>query len=125
MSLKYSVLRGVGAIRKSGAIRFAKNTAIGAASGYVAGRVVSPAGLAKEGGHTGAVTGAIVGGALGLPHLKLARGVAKEASVYARGLKATPGSKLGAALKGMEKSASDMRVVFRRIRGRIVPVKVK
>jgi hypothetical protein len=102
-----------------------RNAAVGALAGGVAGRVVSDALGADHAQHRGAQVGATVGAVTGLPFGRIAKHTLTFSKVVARGLKATPTSKIGGAIRGAEKAGKHAGVVFRRIRGRIVPVKVK
>jgi len=79
--------------------KLAKYAAIGGFAGAVAGHTASPAGLRKHGRNEGFVSGALASAAL---------------SVAPRGIR-----KLGKMFAGKGS------VIFRRIRGRIVPIRVK
>lgn len=91
----------------------AKNAAIGGASGWVSSRVVSTPADAEAAGRQGWKVGAIVGAVTGVPVAHTARGI----------------KHLGKALESASKTSKALtkqgQVVFRRIRGRIVPVRVK
>lgn len=107
------------------ALNVGRNALIGGAAGGLAGRVVSSAEGASAGGERGMQVGATVGAITGLPFGRIAKHTYSFSKVVARGLKASPESKIGGALRGMDKAGQKAGVVFRRIRGRIVPVKVK
>jgi hypothetical protein len=102
-------------------VRLLKNTAIGGLAGFAAGRVVSDAMGASTGGQVGASVGAAVGAVMGLPGARILRGLSNATRTYTRGLKATPSSKVGKVMRRIDRG----KVAFRRIRGRIVPVRVK
>lgn len=95
--------------------RIAKNAAIGGAAGYFAGRVVSDAVGAEAGGNKGAQIGALVGGVTGLPIKSLALKAGAASKVFYKGLEHTRGS-------GVRSAKAAGKIMFRRIRGRIVPI---
>ncbi len=105
--------------------RAGKNVAIGTAAGAISGSVVSSSEGSGAARRTGGIVGAVTGGVASLPFGKLAKATHKAGGVFARGLKATPGSTVGSILRGADKAAARGRVVFRRIGRRIVPIRVK
>jgi hypothetical protein len=117
---------------KVGAIKFAKrfggvarNTLIGAAAGTVTGGIVSTSNDAPAGMRTGSQVGAAIGIGASLPFRNMGRALKTASTVFARGLKADPASKVGAALRRADKSVRQGKVVFRRIRGRLIPIRTK
>ena len=102
-----------------------RNTAIGAAAGYAGGANASDALGRSHAAKEGALVGGVVGSITGLPFGRLAKLTLQTGKLLGRGLKASPESKVGAVLRGADKAGQRAGVVFRRIRGRIVPVKVK
>lgn len=111
---------------KLAAIRkFVGNTAIGGISGYVAAGSASDAKGRHEAAREGALIGGVVGSITGLPFKQLAKSGYDFSKVVTRGLKATPSSKVGGAMRAAEKTGQRAGVVFKRIRGRIVPVRSK
>lgn len=102
-----------------------KNAAIGGLAGGVAGRTVADSHGAKTAENHGAIAGAIAGGVTGLPFGRIARGTYRFSLVVGRGLKASPNSSIGAALRGVDRAGERAGIIFRRIRGRIVPIRGK
>jgi outer membrane lipoprotein SlyB len=103
-----------------------RNTAIGGIAGGVAGRLVSTANDAPAGQKRGIEAGAIAGAIIGLPFGKLLRGAQIFGRTFSRGLKAkNPASKTAIVMQGLDKTAVRGKLVFRRIRGRIVPIREK
>lgn len=102
-----------------------RNTAIGGLAGYIAGGSVSDSVGRDMASKEGALVGGVVGSITGLPFGKLAKLSLETGKVMGRGLKATPSSTIGAALRGADKAGKHAGVVFRRIKGRIVPVRMK
>lgn len=107
------------------AFNVARNALIGGAAGAVAGRTVSDTHGADVSQKRGMQVGAAVGAATGLPFGKIARGGYKFSKIVARGLKATPSSKVGGVMRAAERAGSSAGVTFRRIRGRIIPIRSK
>jgi hypothetical protein len=110
---------------KKALVRTAKNAAIGGSAGYITGHLVSDAGAAEAGGKSGLRAGVAVGLFSSLPFGKLAKAAHSASKVYARGLQATPGSKVGSTLTKVNRAVTRGKVVYRKIRGRIVPIRVK
>ena len=102
----------------------AKNIALGSVAGYAASRFTSDAMGAEVAGRKGAELGGVLGAVASLPFGRLAKAGAAASGVYARGLKATPDSTVGAALRGASRVGTRAKLVFRRVRGRIVPIRV-
>jgi hypothetical protein len=104
----------------------ARNAAVGGVAGAVAGRGVSSSEGADTGQHRGAQIGALVGAATGLPFGKLARQGQLLSRTFAAGLKArNPASKTAKVLRGLDKAGVGGKMAFRRIRGKIVPIRSK
>lgn len=118
-------------------IRITKNAAIGSIAGAAGGYASANVGFKKEGAKSGAVIGGVVGGVTGIP-LSAYTGAART---FARGLKATPSSKVGAFFRKVDKASAAAssgarkvsgaakeaygKVKFIRVRVRIIPVRSK
>lgn len=115
------------AVKLAGDVKpIVRNAAIGTAAGAVGGFSASDAHGADAGFHRGAKAGALVGAISGLPFGKLARKGQLMSRTYAMGLKATnPSSKTAKALNTADRAYTKGRVMFRRVRGRIIPIAVK
>lgn len=115
------------------ALKLTGRGALGAAAGAAAGGFVSHAGYKSEGAKEGAIVGAGVGALASIPAGKIAKNALKNAAVVGYGAALKAGRSVGRAPQNLEgvltRGASDAarkgRVVFRRIRGRIVPVRMK
>jgi hypothetical protein len=94
---------------KPWAKRLGKNIAIGGAAGYATGRIVSDSMGAEHAGKKGLKVGATVGALATIPTARV-----KQA-----------GAKLASSAHAAIKSQGGYGVVFRRIRGRVIPVRVK
>jgi hypothetical protein len=105
------------------ALNVARNAAIGGLAGAVAGRTVSDSLGADISQTRGLQVGAAVGAATGLPFGRLAKTGYRFSKVVARGLKATPSSKVGGVMRAASSAGKNAGVVFKRIRGRIVPIR--
>lgn len=106
-------------------LNVARNAGVGAIAGGISGHVVSDAHGSEAGKSRGMKVGAVAGAVTGLPFGRIAKTGYRFSKVVARGLKATPSSKIGAGLRAADKAGHDAGVVFRRIRGRIVAIRKK
>jgi hypothetical protein len=77
-------------------IPIVKNVGIGAASGYVSGRMVTDVAAAEEGGNKGAKIGAAIGIVASIPPRPVARAVKHFATRYWMGVKASANAKKAA-----------------------------
>lgn len=118
------------------AVRLIKNTAIGGAAGYASGKFTSDQLGREAASSAGAKAGAVVGALSALPGAKMAQGLYNSSKIYSRGLAATPGSKVGSVIRkvgpglakaegGVKKAVVGGKVMFRRIRGRIIAIRSK
>jgi hypothetical protein len=115
MSLKYKGLRMLASARGAVNNSLTRKTAAkvgflagGAIAGAAVGSQMAQPGLKKEGARSGAITGAVVGS---LPIV--GKPIAK---VIGRGIAHTP---------GIKEAGKKANMIFRRIRGRIVPIRAK
>lgn len=129
--LTFEVIKNSGLYKT--ATKFAGRTALGAASGGAAGAIISPSGYKEEGAKQGLGVGAAVGVLSNVPAGKIAGKALQDGLRSGYGAALKLGKKAGrnpVELESILTRASvntlrKGRVVFRRIRGRIIPVKVK
>ncbi len=80
-------------------IPIVKNVGIGAASGYVTGRVVTDISASHDGGRAGAKIGALVGAMASIPPRPVGRAIYNFASKYRMGYKASKAAEAAAKMK--------------------------
>lgn len=116
----------------SAAIRVAKNSAIGGAAGYLASGFAAPsehkASAARQGAAVGAITaglGTVAAGVGAAGINRVARssygGILKLSRKIGRGTTIPEGKLVNGIVAGVRKA----RVGFRRIGGRVVPIRIK
>lgn len=121
-------------IKKVGsfAIRTAKNTIIGGAGGYLAGGFVGPAHYKEDSAKQGALVGALAGGVgsvgagvVALGGGKLMRGAYGGLLKLSKKVGRKPNFDEGKLVRAVASGVRKGRITFRRIRGRLVPIRAK
>jgi len=124
---------------KKSIVDTARNVSLSAAVGGVVGLMGAMPGRREEATREGALAGAGLGALASLPLGKIARAAMGGTKIFGKGLMRTPGP-AGHAIRSSIKvqnsakllknrvsaiSANRGKTIFRRVRGRLIPIKVK